>query len=371
MSHELATQIDGRIAHAFVGEVGWHGLGNKLTEGATIEEWQAAAGMDWEIKRAMVRYPRSADDVGNPANWISMPDRHVLSRSDNDMALGIVSDKYEPVAPKEVLEFFRDLTEGAGFKLDTAGVLYEGRQFWALARVTADAPILDKADKVGGYLLLSTSADGTLATEGRFTTVRVVCHNTLSAARNFKGKSAIKVKHRTVFDGDALKQAMGISAHDAQEGINRTIEDFRRLASRKLTKADMGRMTLEAFGYDPKELEKDRKELERVIKLPTINKVQHLATGSGLIGADMAGAADTAWGWLNAVTQYTDHLAGRGDPSTRASSAWFGKGDQLKTKAYEVAMQHTGGTVTTYAPEPGGDDGGSLLDAVLSMPVGR
>jgi Domain of unknown function (DUF932) len=44
---------------------------------------------------------------------------------------------------RAVLEFFRDLTEAAGFTLETAGVLFGGKRFWALASIGAEAAIAD------------------------------------------------------------------------------------------------------------------------------------------------------------------------------------------------------------------------------------
>ena len=66
-----------------------------------------------------------------------------------------------------------------GYQLETAGVLMEGRKFWALAR-TSHSTALKGNDVVDSYILLATSCDGTLATTATPTTVRVVCNNTLS-----------------------------------------------------------------------------------------------------------------------------------------------------------------------------------------------
>jgi phage/plasmid-like protein (TIGR03299 family) len=140
---------------AYVGEKAWHGLGQQVAEGATIEQMQTAAGMDWKICRSRVRY--GADDAPR-----IIEDKHVLFRNDTKAALGIVSDNYKIVQPAQVLEFFRDLTESNGFKLNTAGTLFDGRRFWALASVGEEAVIMGQ-DRVGGYLLLSTSCDGSLA----------------------------------------------------------------------------------------------------------------------------------------------------------------------------------------------------------------
>jgi phage/plasmid-like protein (TIGR03299 family) len=68
-----------------------------------------------------------------------------------------------------------------GYQLETAGVLKEGRKLWAPAR-TGQSALLKGGDEVRGYLLLATACDGTLATTAQFTSVRVVCNNTLQIA---------------------------------------------------------------------------------------------------------------------------------------------------------------------------------------------
>ena len=44
MAHEI-TITEGTAEMAYVGEKPWHGLGQRLEEGATVEEWQKASGM--------------------------------------------------------------------------------------------------------------------------------------------------------------------------------------------------------------------------------------------------------------------------------------------------------------------------------------
>jgi hypothetical protein len=59
---------------------------------------------------------------------------------------------------REILEFYRDLTEQSGFELETAGVLKGGKKFWALART---GQTLKGKDVSNGYILLATACDGT------------------------------------------------------------------------------------------------------------------------------------------------------------------------------------------------------------------
>ena len=145
-----------------------------------------------------------------------------------------MSDNFKIVQPAAVLEFFRDLTAAAGFTLETAGTLFGGKRFWALAAIGETASIADAADKMKGYLLLSTSCDGTMATEARYTTVRVVCNNTLSAARTSGAK--VRVTHRSTFNADSVKKELGVDC--AHVRFASTMADMRRLADTRLLDAD-------------------------------------------------------------------------------------------------------------------------------------
>ena len=201
---------------AYVGAEPWHGLGNRLPQKQSIDVWQKAAGMDWQIKESPVRF--MADSIGTLGSIHSFDEQKVLYRSDTKEALSVVSQRYQVVQPKEVIEFYRDLTEVSGFELETAGVLKGGKKFWALAR-TGQTSALKGKDVSNGYILLATACDGTLATTAQFTSIRVVCNNTLAIALKGQNSSAgvVKVPHSTKFDADKVKQQLGISVRAWEE----------------------------------------------------------------------------------------------------------------------------------------------------------
>jgi len=190
---------------AYLGaEVPWHGLGSSLPKNQPIEVWQRAAGMDWHIREAEVLY--SVSDAG--VNLRPYADSKVLFRSDTQAPLSVVSNRYQVVQPREVLEFYRDLVSAGGFELETAGVLKNGKKLWALAK-TGQETVLKGGDQVKAYLLLATSCDGTLATTAQFTSVRVVCNNTLQLAVGDRA-GAVRVPHSTKFDPAVVKAELGI-----------------------------------------------------------------------------------------------------------------------------------------------------------------
>lgn len=53
----------------------------------------------------------------------------------------------------------------------------------------------------------------------------------------------------------------------------------------------------------------------------------------------MSTAHGTAWGLLNAVTEFVDHEKQARTPENRLDSAWFGPGATLKQRALDHALQ--------------------------------
>ena len=328
MSH-MIDQSTGRDAIAFVGATPWHKLGKQLTAGADIETWRREAGLDYKVERAPVRYMDVAGNV------MEFPERDVLYRDDTRQPISVVSKWYNVVQPGEILDFFEKLTEHNGFTLETAGALDGGRRVWALARVNDGAPILD-ADVIRPYVLLATSYDSSLSTTAKFTSIRVVCHNTLTMSTGYAGEgqsekdsagSCIRIPHSAKFDAKDVRLDLGI-----------VFDEWERFlaATRKLARTAVD----DTFA---------REFLKQLLPAPTtaiagkvarpVEETKAFKSIIGLfegcaIGADLPEAKSTAYGLLNAVTEYVDHQ--RGGELTRLSSAWFGSGEGLKNDAFAL-----------------------------------
>ena len=319
MAHELASSKD----MAYVGETPWHGLGNKLPKNQPIEIWQQQAGMNFEIKQTSVLFNAAAGD-GNILNLRSNPDATVLYRSDTNEPLSVVSKRYKVVQPKDVLEFYRDLVSAGGFELETAGVLKGGKKLWALAK-TGQETLLPGLDKVKAYLLLATSCDGSLATTAQFTSIRVVCSNTLNMAVGER-KGAVRVPHSRVFDPVAVKQELGLGM-SAWDQFMASIKD---MAKRPVNK-------FEAMSYLVNVLGDPALPLNEQPNQKNIQAVYGLYSGGGK-GSNLQSSHGTTWGLLNSVTEFIDHERRARSQDYRLDSAWFGAGAAIKQKALEQAM---------------------------------
>jgi len=238
------------------------------------------------------------------------------------------------VQPAQVLDFFAKLAENNHFQLETAGSLSGGKRIWALAKVSDGAPVMGQ-DVVKPYVLLATSYDGTLATTARFTTVRVVCSNTLGFATEEAGDT-IKVPHSREFSADDTRLDLGI----AFSGFDRFMFDARKLAKRNVNEAFAVEFLKQLL--PPAVSVKTDKGIRTVTPMPTeetkaFKAILDLFKGEAL-GADLPEASGSAWSLLNATTQYIDHISGR-NSDTRMASAWFGQGNAIKSKARDQLLE--------------------------------
>ena len=343
----MAHQIENM---AYVGETPWHGLGNVLSPNQPIEVWAQQAGMDWQIESSNVSY--IAENQYKQRIIMPFEEQRVLYRSDTHAALSVVSQRYQEVQPREILEFYRDLTEQSGFELETAGVLKGGKKFWALAR-TGQSTALKGKDVSNGYILLATACDGTLATTAQFTSIRVVCNNTLAIALKGQNSSAgvVKVPHSTKFDAGKVKQQLGISVR----AWNEHMYEMKQLSQRKVTQQEaatyfdvvFNNTSLSSIEQDEGIIQyyrnvavnaQSKRENKTEPNGRAMSKVMSMFNGQGR-GAELSSAKDTAYGLLCSITEFADHERRAMSQDHRLDSAWFGAGAGLKQRGLEQALR--------------------------------
>ena len=339
---------------AYVGETPWHGLGNQLSPHQPIEVWAEQAGMDWRIESSDVSY--MAQNERGQSIIMSYEEQRVLYRSDTHAPLSVVSQRYQEVQPKQILEFYRDLTEQSGFELETAGVLKGGKKFWALAK-TGQTSALKGKDVSNGYILLATACDGTLATTAQFTSIRVVCNNTLAIALKGQNSSAgvVKVPHSTKFDAEKIKQQLGISVRAWEDHMY----EMKQLSQRKVTQTEAAAYFDAVFNntsLSMPEQEDGIIQFYRNVAMQAqsnnpatkadnktepngraMSKVMTMFNGQGR-GAELSSVKDTAYGLLCSITEFADHERRAMSQDHRLDSAWFGAGAGLKQRGLEQAL---------------------------------
>lgn len=322
MAHEL-DDSNGRYNMAYIGKEPWHGLGHKLTEGAPLEVWCKEAGFDWQVISSRVLF-HTDEHFNGEARIAEFPKRNVLWRSDTKAPLSLVSDDYEIFQPRDVAEFFRDLIETSQFKMETMGMLNGGKKYWALAKAD-DQLTLAGGDTILPYLLLATSCDCTMSNIADFTSIRVVCQNTLSAAIGVDGRHCkIRIPHSRKFDADEVKKNLGITVENWMYFKSRVID---------LSKFKIDRDRIDKYFASVVGGEDDDKDS----KANTINRLRSIYYSG--VGQQMESTRGTAWGLVNAVTRWVDHERTTSTADSRLNYAWFGVGNTIKNRAFDNALK--------------------------------
>lgn len=187
-------------------------------------------------------------------------------------------------------------------------------------------PFLEQLGGIYGHAIGGTLPGDSACLKDQFTSVRVVCNNTLQLAIGDRA-NAVKVPHSTKFDPVAVKDELGLclSAWDS------FLASMRGMADRPVNKFEAMKYLVEVLGDRDVPLadQPNQKALQSVYAL-----FAGAGKGSALVSAD-----GTAWGLLNAVTEYVDHARRARNQDYRLDSAWFGQGAQIKGRALEQAMQ--------------------------------
>lgn len=331
----------------------WHDLGQTFDHDATLPELLAAGCVDFEV----LKVPNYHYFNGE----LTIAPDFALVRSDTGHKFASVSDRYEPVQPKVIVKFFHDLAKKYDLKIDTIGALDKGERVWCLAKL-GESFTLAGGDRVEGYALITTSNDKTMATRIMFTTIRVVCNNTLTMALG--KRDFISVPHSTTFDPDQVVIDMGL-VHGSFDAMKAKAE---KLSHKKMDKELALKLLVDLF----EEKGADQNKISTK-NMNIIQGVYNKFNGSG-IGSDLPSANGTAWGLLNAITEYCDHDYGRSD-NNRFKAAQFGTTAALKQKSLEYILEMTvdgeeiGSWQEVEIEQPA--MGGSLLDSLIANTPAR
>lgn len=320
MAHNIeVNDLTGLAEIAYTGEQPWHGLGQELKEDATIEEWVVASQMDWDVLTSPVQY-----ETFDGAKVFT--GQQVLYRGDTNKPLSVVSDDFKIVQPREVLEFFRDLTVIHGMKLNVAGCLFGGKRFWATAETGRIADILP-GDEVRGQLVLMTGVDGLLATSAKFVSTRVVCNNTMQIAMNEKGGREARRTHRQTFDAKEVKIDLGL----LDGAWDRYINEMKHLTTVKMSDDKAAEFFLKLVAKDGELI--DNNDISRGTKNTVEELMYRLRHG---LGADSG--RGTAWNVLNAVTEKYTHGTQRRDQNRQFVNSLYGLDANMKDKAAKMLL---------------------------------
>lgn len=325
---------------AYAGETPWHGLGVKIADTLTPAQILKAAGLDWKVAR--IPLAAVSDDGQQPVT-----SHFALQRSSDKSILGICGREWVPTQNEQAFKFFKEFTDAGHMTMDTAGSLRGGQLTWGLAKVKAGFTLAG-GDEVNGYLLMSNPHVWGKRIRNKFTSIRVVCNNTLDMALAGKVQDGeFAMTHVREFNDEMqqkAKETMGL----AKEMVQELKEKATLLSKKRYTQEGMVtwlKETLQPGDKDVLPLYKQRvKELKEdqevnIAELFNRRANQVLEAVETQPGADLKSSKGTYWGLLNALTFVVDHKLGRSQDA-RLDSAWFGPNSNLKRRGMELAVEH-------------------------------
>lgn len=132
------------------------------------------------------------------------------------------------------------------------------------------------------------------------------------------------------FDARDVRMELGIFVGTFEKWMIKT----RRLARQKIDRVTASSIALELTSAIPFR-SRNSEPFEWPRESPAYHRIMALFDGQAIGSALSEGP--TKWQFIISVTQWIDHQRGR-DPASRLNSAWFGAGEALKRKAYEIAL---------------------------------
>jgi phage/plasmid-like protein (TIGR03299 family) len=330
MAHMLDTTT-GTAACYSLRNNPWHRLGVVVNAPVADPQVLTLAGLDWTVS------VRDAFTLDNDGNALAIPHCRAVVRSDSNVALGAVGDRYQPFQNAQMLNFFRQVCD-ADAVIETAGALDQGQRVWAQAMIPELSRVIGKDVSHGG-LLITNSHDGTGALRILPTETRVVCNNTLTGAlsravcpkgrQNTEGDivGGFRVTHTKSMNAGVQQVADQYAA--AIAGWHAQSEALAQLASVPSDQSSLAHIMNAAFRITPDALKDEgaRAAKIRSDRTDSIVRIRHSPT------CNVEGTAGTVYADLMAVTEWLDHEWKRGP-----AAALMDAGQIIKADAMEAAL---------------------------------
>lgn len=311
---------------AYYGEKPWHKLGQAIPARATSGQMIVAAGLDWEVTARGAR-GAGKDKKGRYSMYEIVREPRAETK-EQEILLGVASRFYVPLQNHEAFSFFDPVVGNNKAVFETAGALGRGECVWVLAKMPEAMEIVP-GDECRRYLLLSNRHDGKGSVTVKFTSIRVVCQNTLMLALK-DGQNAYRVRHTKVMTERLAEVGEVLAmAHKVYEECG---EVFKKMAKMSLTKNKLDEF-LQAVYPLTEPQKRSAKRPEKWVRIDQLIEESDDLTLPGVKG--------TMWAAYNAVTYCEDYRQTRTpeDPNARLNRVWFGAGADTKLKALEAARQ--------------------------------
>ena len=302
------------------GEQAWHGQG-VVTEGTlpAHEAFQTADAL-FTVEKRELHFPKVLD-APKDGEWDFAPSgTFAVVRTDTQTLLGVVSKQYEIVQNDSLLRMAEFIREEA--EMDAVVVLADGAKVCFTATLRGAETDIVPGDTVKRRIVGYLGHDGKTGCGAKFTNIRVVCQNTLTAALKDTGAHS-SITHKNGANGnfDALIQ----SIDTARQDFVTECDLMREFSRRSMGNGLFNQFVDEVYNIDEGQIFRKREKLERAFTR----------------GFGFRFAPASVWSAVNAITEVETSTRGTTAAKGRAQFArgTFGVGAQISKRAFAVAQE--------------------------------
>ena len=340
------------------------GIGKKIEGIKTSKEVIEESGLNFIVNKCelVAKMPFSitgnnkinendGDFAHNGNIFREVPNAYATYRTDLNIPLGLVKQKYEVVQNMDAFAFFDDAIGENKAIWTRAGYYGLGHKIFLTAKLPIETTV--NGDKIDNYLVFSNSHDGSSSVDILFSPIRVICTNMLNSAFD-SASSHIRLKHtknvnERIQEGSRILRIACEHAKTSEQlyqSLTTIKMDDDNVMSyiAKLVLTDNEQDTLfELSGRDNKELNKLYRRLFAVdflsleksnISTRKANQLKQIFEYY-LDGIGQQHIAGTAWGAYNAITGFYSNVANL-EGEKRMDSLLYGSANRNMNKALNL-----------------------------------
>jgi phage/plasmid-like protein (TIGR03299 family) len=335
MAHQINfNEKKGNYSFASNSEKAWHGLGQVVNKAMTASEAIELANLDYEVGKTTIHaaIAGAPSTESSPEHLPKIEDKFATYRVDNHQPLGIVGGRYEIVQNKDAFGFFDAIIDSGEAIFETAGALGKGERIFVTAKLPED--MLVAGEECNKYIILTNSHDGTSSIIAGFTSVRVVCNNTLQAAlKDLTNK--VLIQHR-IGAKERLAEAYKVM-NIGSKYMNEVQEVFNEMAKTKVTDEQLQDYIIKVMNPEYKSLKSA--EEEEKISTRFKNQVSSIYEFALSHPTQQTNATrGTLWGAYNAISGYYNYIQKYKNEEQKFTSQMFGNANNKIIKAFNEAV---------------------------------
>ena len=273
---------------------------------------------------------------------------HVATVSRTGRVLGVVGKDYNPIAFKYLMSEWILALARAGGNLETLGTFNGGRNFFGCMEVADAWRVPGDHSDTRGLLNVTGSHDGTGGLRASFQSFRVVCSNTdamfadahdaITDATEKARRAWVTVRHSANAE-ERIKDAVQWII-DGRARVESERQLMARLAAKSLSKQEVDAFVNQYINVpdDASNRVRSIRGNDRDAFVATLRDVQDLGNHA------LTGAGISAYGLLQAVTRFEDHVSRVNNVADvpvgtrRAFRAFLGERQTEKSAARDLIM---------------------------------